>query len=84
MDAREQNERIRVKNRAAAARAYENMNAALRDKTDHDGINAVLRFLNERERVDAALPLSEQLGYIDEKLYIKTRHTELDADWYLT
>ena len=81
---REQNERIRSKNREAAARAYENMNAALEDKTDHDGINAVLRFLNERERVDDHLALSEQLKYIEEKLYIKTRYTELDADWYTT
>ncbi len=84
MDAREQNERIRSKNCEAAARAYENMNAALGDKTDHDGINAVLKFLNEHERVDDRLPLSEQLRYIEEKLYIKTRYTELDADWYTT
>lgn len=84
MDAREQNERIRSKNHEAAARAYENMNAALGDKTDHDGINAVLKFLNERERVDDRLPLSEQLKYLEEKLYIKTRYTELDADWYTT
>ncbi len=84
MDARKQNERIRSKNREAAARAYENMNAALGDKIDHDGINAVLRFLNEREHVDDRLPLSEQLKYIEEKLYIKTRYTELDEDWYTT
>ena len=84
MGAREQNEHIRSKNREASARAYENMNAALGDKTDHDGINAVLKFLNEHERVDDRLPLSEQLRYIEEMLYIKTRYTELDADWYLT
>ena len=43
---REENERIRRKNHEAAARAYENMNAALNNQADYDGINAVLKFLN--------------------------------------
>lgn len=82
MDAREQNERIKNKNREAVARAYENMKAALEGDTDIGGINAILAFLNERERVDTALSLSKQLAFIEEKLHIKTRYTELDADWY--
>ena len=47
---REENERIRRKNHEAAARAYENMNAALNNQADYDGINAVLKFLNEKEK----------------------------------
>ncbi len=84
MDAREQNERIREKNREAAARAYENMNAALGDKADHGSVNAILRFLNEKDRVDTALSVAEQLAFIEEKFFIKTRYTELDSDWYKT
>ncbi len=81
---REENERIRRKNYEAAARTYENMNAALNNKAECDGINAVLKFLNEKERVDTNLPMSEQLKYIEENLFIKTSYAELDGDWYTT
>ena len=81
---REENERIRRKNHEAAARAYENMNAALNNQADYNGINAVLKFLNEKEKVDTDMPMSEQLKYIEEKLFIKTSYAELDEDWYTT
>lgn len=84
MNTREENERIREKNRRAAERAYENMNAALHGSSERSGVNAVLKFLNERERVDTRLPLSEQLEQIDEQLSIKTRRVTLDKDWYTT
>lgn len=79
---REETERIQQKNREAHRRAYENMESALNGKTDCDGINAILKFLNEKERVDSGLPLSEQLRYIENHLFIKTRYVELDKDWY--
>lgn len=81
---REENERIRQKHREAHRKVYENMKSALHDTANHDGINAVLHFLNENERVNTDLPLSEQLQYIEETLFIKMRYVELDEDWYKT
>lgn len=81
---REENKQIQAKNREAAARAYKNINAAISDKTDHDGINAILKFLNIKEHIDDSLPLSEQIKITEEEFFIKTRYVELDEDWYIT
>ena len=81
---REEHEFIQRKNYESQRKIYENMNSALNDTANHDGINAVLKFLNEKERVNTDLPFSEQLKYIEETLFIKTRYVELDEDWYKT
>lgn len=80
----EETERIRQKNRDAQYQAYENMKSAFNNKSENDGINAVLKFLNEKKRVNSKLSLAEQLKYIEEECYIRTRYTELDDDWYET
>ena len=82
MNIQEQNERIREKNREAVARAYENMDAAFHNKSETAGLNGVLRFLNEKARLDASLPLSQQLKQIERQCHIRTRYVYLDADWY--
>ena len=81
---KEENERIQEKRREAAAQAYKNMSAVLKNQSEQDGINAILKFLNIKERVDDSLSLSEQLKYVEEKFFIKTRYVELDEDWYIT
>lgn len=58
---KEENERIQEKRREAAAQAYKNMSAVLKNQSEQDGINAILKFLNIKERVDDSLSLSEQL-----------------------
>ena len=60
------------------------MKSVLNNKSENDGINAVLKFLNEKKRVNSKLSLAEQLKYIEEECFIKTRYTELDDDWYET
>lgn len=81
---REETERIRQKNSAAATQAYQNMHSAVHGKTKIDGMNAILKFLNEKRRVDTELTLTEQRKYIEEQLCIKTRYVTLEDDWYKT
>lgn len=81
---KQENEQIQAKNREMKARAYENMSAALGDKSKPDGINIVLKFFNVRGRVDESLPLSDQLEQIEQAFFIKTRYAELEKDWYVT
>lgn len=81
---KEEHERIRQKTGEAHRKAYENMRSVFNDNEDHEGINAILKFLNERERVDEDLPLSEQIKYAEDTLFIKTRYVKLDDDWYKT
>lgn len=75
---------LKEKNIETAAHVYESMSKVMNDSADCDGINAILKFLNINERVDGALTLSGQLAAAEERFFIKTRHIELDEDWYMT
>ena len=78
------NESIREKNRQATAQAWKNMNAALNDRDEYEGINAVLKFFNEKGRVGSGITMAEQLKIIEDQFFIRTRYVELDEDWYRT
>ncbi len=82
MNAQKENEYLAQRNKGERREAYENLRAAVHKKKENDGVNAVLKFLNVKGRVDPNLSLDEQLEYIEEKYFIKSRRVELEADWH--
>ncbi len=82
MNAQSEKERLKRRNRDAEQKMYDNLYSAIHKNEKADGINAILKFLNVKGRADASLPFEEQLRYIEEKLFIKIRRTELEPDWY--